>query len=191
MTESEMKAFDEKLPPVDDLLVAQKKERKAKRNFAIACLVLLLSLIGLGFNYAFDRAERLNSEAVADQLQQLCADGKIDCEGTRGLPGPKGQPGIGIVSQRCNFQTEKFEFTYTNGKVREIGDCVAVNGDRGPRGHAGPRGPRGFTGQKGDRGPRGKPGKRGRPGQGLGPKQIAELIEDATSSAFTSIRIYP
>lgn len=190
MTESEMKAFDDRLPPVDDLLEAKKKEHKARRNFVIACIVLLLSLIGLGLNYAFDRAERLNSEAVADQLQQLCADGKIDCEGTRGLPGPKGNPGIGIIGQRCDRVTGKYEWTYTNGRVREIGDCIAEDGARGPRGFTGPQGPRGFTGPPGQRGQRGKPGRPGR-GIGLGNKALAELIEDITNPPTQSIRIFP
>lgn len=138
---------------------------KRLRVAVIALGVLATVLAGLVWfqydNYNQDEADRLAAARVADQLTELCETGKIDCEGTRGLPGPKGTPGIGITRQRCDYATGRFEFTYTNGMTRQIGDCVAEDGARGPRGL---RGPQGFRGEEGPRGPRGFRGQKGKPG---------------------------
>lgn len=172
MSDEEQAAFDERFPALENLIEAKRKEQRSKMIFYIALVVVLLAVLGLAFfqydNYRNDEVERLASEEVGEQLVALCEGGQIDCEGTRGLPGPKGTPGIGIAKQTCDFGTGKFEFTYTSGKVRQIGDCVAEDGARGPRGHVGPRGPQGFTGHKGDRGPRGFRGHKGKSGALLG-----------------------
>lgn len=169
--------IDDGLPPVDDLLEAKRKERRARIRVWLSVLVVLLVLLVLAWfqydNYRKDEIERLASEQVDAQLTELCETGKIDCEGTRGLPGPKGNPGIGILKQRCNPDTERWEFTYTSGRVRSMGDCIATDGARGPRGHVGPRGPSGPPGQRGLRGPRGKRGAHGKSFLGGKPRLLA------------------
>lgn len=136
---------------------------------------------------------RSDVDLVRDQLAELCSSGSIDCAGTRGLPGTDGTPGTGIRDISC-WQGQ-FRFELTNGRVVNIGDCVAQDGRdgrdgkdgaRGPRGFTGPtgktgaRGPRGFPGKQGPRGPRGPKGSPGNSGHGHNHRldQLENMVEN-------------
>lgn len=176
MLKEEPEEPDRSLPlakAVDDTI-------KWRRIFIISIVILtvcMLGLLGLQLvNAAADDIREQATEDLRDDLEALCEEGSIDCTGRPGLPGPDGPAGTGIRRMTCDRQTQQFVIEYTSGNVVRIGDCVAVDGDRGPRGprgEAGPPGPRGEQGPRGFRGHRGKPGKR--PNKSPGPPRLVEL----------------
>lgn len=138
----------------------------------LVVLFILLSCLTVWQIWSGTRTQQ-DLDVIEDQLTELCEEGAIDCEGTRGLPGPKGVAGTGIISVICDEETGRFRVEYTSGRIEGIGDCIAEAGPQGPRGLTGARGPRGFTGATGPRGrqgdsirgPRGPRGFSGPPGR--------------------------
>lgn len=151
----------------DDVL-AQVRREKIRWAAVIASLIAIaLVLIGLStVTYVNYRSAAAHEQSLKD-LERLCREAVIDCRGSRGLPGPKGDPVIPTVE--C--VRGQFVFTLSTGQVYRVGDCIAERGERGPQGETGRPGPRGPKGEKGDRGKQGvqgKPGKAGSPGKGHG-----------------------
>lgn len=155
------------------LSAAMRKERRWKRALIGALIALAVGVTGLFVLWAVNAhdaaTQRAQLNTLRHNLRALCRSGAIDCRGSQGLPGPHGIPGTGVTRVLCNAQGH-FEFHFTNGTTTIIGDCIARDGARGPRGFRGPRGPigpRGFTGPPGVAGPPGPvgvPGPVGSPG---------------------------
>lgn len=153
------------------------------RGWLRANAVLVIAFLALStltvIQFVQDERQSSHISSISEQLKELCESGRLDCTGTRGLPGPKGHVGTGIDSVRCDRRSQEFIVTFTSGKTARVGDCVAQDGAQGPRGQRGPRGPQGVTGRTGPRGPVGAQGPRGARGPkgkpGNGPKGCSTL----------------
>ena len=146
---------------------AVKMKRKLELALIVSVIFLTIGLTGLGtayvVDYYADKRQAATVQDVVDDLATLCREGRIDCEGQRGLPGSDGKAGTSIKSVSCT--RGQFRFTFTNGTIGSVGDCIAERGPRGlqgPRGFIGPRGPEGDRGPRGQKGPRGRSGKPGK-----------------------------
>lgn len=148
----------------DDVLarVRREKLRWTALIATLAAIVLLMATLSM-VTYVNFRSDAARQESLED-LERLCREGKIDCTGSDGLPGPKGPVGGRIKKISCT-RAGAFRFDMTTGETFVVGDCIA---EAGPAGKVGKMGPRGFTGKMGPRGKAGPKGKPGRPGKGNG-----------------------
>lgn len=165
---------------------AARKERKWRYIFVFAILALAIGLTGLAVSQIANAQQDEIRQQAIDDLKRLCSEGIIDCSGSDGLPGAKGEAGAGVTKIEC--LEGKFVFTLTNGRTYSVGDCIAEagpTGKQGPRGFTGEQGPRGFTGKQGPPGRTGKQGPRGpagNPGGGPNKRIIVQLDELFTAA---------
>lgn len=162
---SDRQFLDELVPEA----LRQTREERRKRVARVIILTLLaFTMLGLaGGIYVNARADAVRQQtidSVTNDIRQFCKDGVLDCEGHPGLPGARGQVGVGIVNVICNSRGQ-FELTMANDRIFTVGDCIAADGRRGPRGLRGHTGPAGHDGRKGKTGPRGPAGPKGLPGK--------------------------